>query len=122
MADTYDFITKQWGCVPRPEREAAIAVAANYALVGGYTVKEIVTALFLLYSPAWYAARELAWSRQWNIATATITISGVDVVVYVCNRQWMRGLRDCRLAGGCSPTAPYTAPLNFVNAAVPLTP
>jgi len=83
-----------WGCVPSPEREAAIAMADT--VIGGapFQVKSLVEIAFFLGGADATTLRWETWQTMWGQITETIEVDEVEVEVFPCLQEWIFTLAD----------------------------
>lgn len=85
-------VVRFWGCVPPPEREAAIAMADTWIAGAPFQIKELVRIAFFA---AVFEATEQRWEQwqiQWGQITVEIEIDEVEVEVFPVLQEWISTL------------------------------
>lgn len=113
---TVDVVSRYWGCIPPPEREAAHLMSSAVVTPGGFVLAAQINTVFVAFSPAWWERRRDAWAASYNVQSAEIEVDGQTLEVYLANRFWMQDVWACRLGGGCGLADPLCLQLAFFNA------
>lgn len=106
-------IGRSFRCLRDAERFACKDMADVYTSMTPFVPTALVDAHWLGY-PA--AARPLyiaAWRANFQIASGTVTIGGIETGVYFANRAWMGQLYTLILAGCLSTADPLCQQLTF---------
>lgn len=97
--DWTTLVVEFWGCVPSPEREAAIALADTAIALAPFQIKEIVR---LAFFAGGLDATEERWELfqfMWQTPTVTVEVDEVEVEVLPLLAGWIFTLAQAFVDG-----------------------
>lgn len=113
------YLPDVWRCIPRPERDANLRVAAAVPGMAGFVLTSTVQPAFNVITPISFRnKRRQAWVNAMKITFSMIDFGSGPVSVILINRQWMTDLYNCNVVGDCLLADPVCSIINFYGAPI----